>query len=150
MFRRDPVWKGECHFLLLKHFSQLHCWRNTLLHAWATHFTGSADTVFKRAFPLACMSSFKEGLSSSGHPLTCASACDHPGSTVCPWSPLLAQGLSPGSCYPPTIPWGVLGSDQQCLYKWLLHSSIPLAPVYAPAGKQQHSRSCFSDTTLPA
>lgn len=72
-----------------------------------------------------------------------------PGSTVCPRSPLVPQGLPPESCYPPTIPWGVLGSDQQCLYKWLLHSSIPLAPVYGPAGKWHYSRSCFSDRTFP-
>lgn len=43
-FRRDPAWEGECHFLLFKHFSQLHCCRNTLLYAQATHFTGSADS----------------------------------------------------------------------------------------------------------
>lgn len=135
--------------MLFRHFSQLHCCRNTLLRVQATHFTSSADTIFKTAFPLACMSSFKERLSFYVHPLTCPAACDHPWKHSLSMIPSFSTGPPPlGSCYPPTIPWGGLGSDQQCLCKWLLHSSTPLAPVYGPAGKQHHSRSCFSDRTV--
>lgn len=94
-FRRDPDWEGECHFLLFKHFSQLHCCRNTLLHAQATHFTGSADTVLKRAFPVACMSIFKELLSSCVHPLTGPAACDHP------WKHILSMIPSFSTSQPP-------------------------------------------------
>lgn len=115
---------------------QKHCYMHR------QHISQAVLTRFSKAFPVACMSSFKEGLSSSVHPPTCPAGCDHP------WKHSLS--LIPRGCSPPTIPWGVLGFDLQCLYKWLLHSSIPLAPVYAPAGKKHHPRSCFSDTTLPA